>query len=61
MIQQRSFSSFFFFFFPVEGPREQFWHGQRCPVCDVVHQVFPLLITLHGALKDGFVGEAVMA
>ena len=46
------------------GPCEQFWLGQRCPLFDVVHSVFPLPITtvptLQGALKDGF-GEAVVA
>ena len=39
-------------------------HGQGCPLFDVVHPVFPLLImaspTLKGALLDGF-GEAAMA
>ena len=46
-----------------EGPCEQFWHGQGCPLFDVVHPAFPLptkaLPTLEGALKDGF-GEAVV-
>ena len=46
------------------GPRAQFWHGQRCPLFDVVHPAFPLLTTtspaLQGALKDGF-GEAGVA
>ena len=49
---------------PLPGACEQFWHGQGCPVVDVVHPVFPLLITasptLPDALKDGF-GEAVVA
>ena len=53
-IQQRSSS---------EGPCEQYWHGQGCPVFDVVHPAFPLLTTalptFQGALKDGF-AEAVM-
>ena len=46
------------------GPREQFWHGQGCPLSDVVHPAFPLqtmaLPTPQGALKDGF-GQAVAA
>ena len=41
----------------------KFWHGQGCPLFDVVHPAFPLLTTAspnpQGALKDGF-GEAVM-
>ena len=40
------------------------WHDQGCPLFDVVHAAFPLpttaLLTLEGALKDGF-GEAVVA
>ena len=47
-----------------ESPGEQFWHGQGCPLFDVVHPAFPLPTTasptLKGALKDGF-GEAVVA
>ena len=50
--------------FSAEGPCEQFWHGQGCPLFDVVHPAFPLptmaLPTLQGALKDSF-GEVVMA
>ena len=46
------------------GPCEQFWHGQGCPLMDVVHPAFPLSTmappTLHDALKDGF-REAVVA
>ena len=46
------------------GSCEQFWHGQGCPLFDVVHSAFPLPTTasptLQCALKDGF-GEAVMA
>ena len=44
--------------FSVGGHRERFWHGQSCPLFDVVHPALPLLITalptLQGALKDGF-------
>ena len=58
VIQQR-FSSVF----PAGGTCEQFWHGQGCPLFDVVHPAFPLPTTasptLKGALKDGF-GEAVI-
>ena len=47
-----------------ESPGEQFWHGQGCPLFDVVHPAFPLPTTasptLQGVLKDGF-GEAVVA
>ena len=43
------------------GHCEQFWHGQGCPLLEVVHPAFPLPTrmspTLQGALKDGF-GEA---
>ena len=43
---------------------EQFWHGQGCPLFDVVHSAFPLPTTasptLQCAPNDGF-GEAVMA
>ena len=46
------------------GPCKLFWHGQGCPLFDVVHPAFPSPTTaspsLQGALKDGF-GEAVMA
>ena len=46
------------------GPREQLWHGQGCPLFDVVHPAFPLPTaassTLQGALKGGF-GHAVEA
>ena len=49
--------------FSAGGPCEQFWHGQGCPLFDVVHPAFPLPITvsptLQGALKDGF-GEVVV-
>ena len=41
----------------LQGPCEQFWHGQGCPLFDIVHPAFPLLTTasptLHGALMDG--------
>ena len=44
--------------FSAGGPCEQFWHGQGCPLFDFVHAAFPLpttaLLTLQGALKDGF-------
>ena len=50
--------------FSAEGPCEQFWHGQICPLFDVVHLAFPLPTTasptLQGGSKDGF-GEAVVA
>ena len=53
----------FFQSFFAGGPREQFWHGQGCPLLDVVHSAFPLPTTtsptLQGALKDGF-EEAVV-
>ena len=43
---------------------ERFWYGRECPLIEVAHPAFPLLITalptLQGALKDGF-GETVMA
>ena len=49
--------------FSAGGPCEQFWHGQRCPLFDVVHPAFPLPITalptLQDALKDVLV-EAVV-
>ena len=39
-----------------EGPCEQFWHGQGCPLFDVVYPAFPLptmaLPTLQSAPKD---------
>ena len=45
-------------------PCEQFWHGQACPLFDVVHPAFRLPTTasptLQDALKDDF-GEAVVA
>ena len=28
--------------FSAGGPCEQFWHGQGCPLFDVVHPAFPL-------------------
>ena len=44
--------------FSVGGPWEQFWHGQGCPLFDVVHPAFSLPTTasptLQGALKNGF-------
>ena len=44
--------------FSAGGPCEQFWHGQGCPLFDVVHPAFLLQTiaspTLQGALKDGF-------
>ena len=50
--------------FSAGGPCEQFWHGQKCSLFDVVHPAFPMPTTasptLQDALKDGF-GEAVMA
>ena len=50
--------------FSAGGPYEQFWHGQLCPLFDVVHPAFPLLTTVlptfQGDLKDGL-GEAVTA
>ena len=50
--------------FSAGGPCEQIWHGQGCPLFDVVHTAFPLPTTasptLQGALKDSF-GEAVVA
>ena len=46
------------------GHCEQFWHGQGCPLFDVIHPAFLLPTTasviIQGALKDGF-GEAVVA
>ena len=50
--------------FSADGPCEQFWRGQGCPLFDVVHPAFTLPTTasptLQGALKDGF-GQAVVA
>ena len=50
--------------FSAGGPCEQFWHGQGCPLFDVVHPVFPLPTTasstLQDVLKDGF-GEVLVA
>ena len=50
--------------FSAGGLCRQFWHGQRCPLFDVVHPALPLPTTasptLQGALKDGF-GEAEVA
>ena len=41
---------------------EQFWHGQECPLFDVVLPEYPLVttasLTRQGAMKYGF-GEAV--
>ena len=46
------------------GHCERFWHGQGCPLFDVVHPAFSLPTTasptFQGALKDGF-GEAFVA
>ena len=54
----------FHFFFFAGGYCEQLWHGQGCPLFNVVHPAFPLPTTasptLQGALNDGF-GEAVLA
>ena len=33
------------------GPREQFWHGQGCPLFDVLHPAFPLSPTPKRALR----------
>ena len=42
--------------FSAGGPCEQFWHGQGCPLFDVVHPAFPLPTTasptLQGAPKN---------
>ena len=50
--------------FTAGGPCEQTWHGQGCPLFDVVHRALSLPTTaspiLQGALKNGF-GEAVVA
>ena len=50
--------------FSAGGPCEQFWHGQGCPLFDVVYLAFPLPTTaspiLQVALNDGC-GEAVVA
>ena len=57
-IQQRSL-----LVFSAGGPCEQFWHGQGCPLFDVVHPAFSLSTTasppLQGALKDGFAEDVV--
>ena len=49
--------------FSAGGPCEQFWHGQGCPVFDVVHPAFLLPTTasptLQGALVDSFGEDAV--
>ena len=46
------------------GPCEQIWHGQECPLFDVVHPAFSLSTAassiLQGAQNDGL-GEAVVA
>ena len=46
------------------GPCQQLWHGQGCPLFDVVHPAFPLPTTasptLQGAVEDSD-GEAVVA
>ena len=59
MIQQR-----YILVLSASGHCEQFWHGQGCPLSDVVHPALPLPNTatpsLQGAPKDGF-GEAVVA
>ena len=42
---------------------EQFWHGQGCPLFDVVHRAFPLPTTAwptHTTCPEGWVGEAVV-
>ena len=48
----------FFFSFSAGGPCEQLWHGQGCPLFDIVHPVFPLPTTasptLYSTLKGGF-------
>ena len=58
------FSKYHLPVFSAGGLSEQFWHGQICPLFDVVHLLFPLLTTvqptLQGALKNGF-GEAPVA
>ena len=50
--------------FTASGPCEQVWHGQGCPLFDVVCPEFPLPTTasptLQSTLKDG-VGETVVA
>ena len=50
--------------FSAQGPCEQFWHGQGCPLFDVVHPAFSLPTraspTLQGTMKNDF-GEAVVA
>ena len=37
--------------FSAGGPCEQFWHGQGCPLFDVVHPAFPLLTTASPTLQ----------
>ena len=58
----RWFSRDSFPVFSAGGHCEQFWHGEGCPLFDVVHTAFPLPTTvsptLQHALKDGF-GKAV--
>ena len=50
--------------FSTEGHRELFWHGQGCPLFDVVHSAFSLPTAaspiLQGTLKD-VLREAVVA
>ena len=52
------FSRYHLSVFSASGLCEQFWHGQACPLFDIVHLAFSLLIvallTLQGALKDDF-------
>ena len=38
--------------FSAGGPRRQFWHGQGCPLFDVVHPAFTLSTTASPTLKD---------
>ena len=49
--------------FSVGGHCEQFWHGQGCPLFEVVHPAFPLPTTmaptLQCAMEKSF-GEAVV-
>ena len=44
--------------FSAGGCCKQFWHGQGCPLFDIIYPAFPLPTvaspTLHAALKDGF-------
>ena len=49
--------------FSAGGRCDQFWHGQGCPLFDVVHPVFPLP-TMQGdppRCPEGGFGEAVVA